>query len=54
MVFGITHHQRTLATTSRRVKLTRLAAGALRVLASTATILKKLKSTMVNSVVLIA
>jgi hypothetical protein len=49
-VLGIVLPQRI----SHRVKLTRLAANSLHVLASTATSLKKLKNTMVNSVELIA
>jgi hypothetical protein len=53
-VFGIAHHERTPVTISRGIKLIKLDADALRVLAWTATTLKKLKSTMVSSVVLTA
>jgi hypothetical protein len=53
-VLDIAHHQRMLATILCRVKLTRLATDALRVLALTVMILKKLNTTTVNSVVLIS
>jgi hypothetical protein len=53
-VLGIAHHQRTLAMISHKVKLTRLVANALCVLALIAMILKKLKNTTMNFAVLIA